>query len=165
MAENNHGKKVVDSFTIRETGEVVRAGDCVAIRPSMDDDHENLSLARVEKMETCCECRGVAAQVRWYYQPWQTKHGSRTFHGKKELHLSDRIDTRSAYTFEAKCVVHTLKEYSKLTTAQPEDFFCRLEYKVDSATFMPDQLSVYCICEMPYNPDVPMILCPGCKER
>nr|CAB3503728.1 unnamed protein product [Digitaria exilis] len=101
---------------------------------------------------------------RWYYQPWQTKPGSRTFHGKKELHLSDRIDTRSAYTFEAKCVVHTLKEYSKLSKARIEDFFCRLEYKVDSATFMPDQLSVYCICEMPYNPDIPMISCPGCKE-
>nr|CAB3449800.1 unnamed protein product [Digitaria exilis] len=161
MAENNHGKKVVESFTIRKTGKVVRAGDCVAIRPSMDDDDENLSLARVEKMETCCECRGV----RWYYQPWQTKQGSRTFHGKKELHLSDRIDTRSAYTFEAKCVVHTLKEYSKLSKARIEDFFCRLEYKVDSATFMPDQLSAYCICEMPYNPDIPMISCPGCKER
>ncbi|KAF8689475.1 hypothetical protein HU200_041797 [Digitaria exilis] len=107
----------------------------------------------------------LRVQVRWYYQPWQTKPGSRTFHGKKELHLSDRIDTRSAYTFEAKCVVHTLKEYSKLSKARIEDFFCRLEYKVDSATFMPDQLSVYCICEMPYNPDIPMISCPGCKER
>jgi hypothetical protein len=108
-------------------------------------EDKRLSVARVEKMETCCGCHGVAARVRWYYRPGETQPGRRFFHGVKELLLSDPTSTRGAPTpsIEGKCVVHTLKEYNKLSKAQLQDFFCSFEYKVASASITPDPVTVY----------------------
>ncbi|RLN08623.1 uncharacterized protein C2845_PM11G05470 [Panicum miliaceum] len=146
MAEtNNHGQKTVGSFTIRRRG-------------TKQGEDKRFSVARV--METCCGCRGVAARL-----PGETQTGRRFFYGMKELLLSDHFDTRSAHTFEGKCVVHTLKEYKKLSKARLQEFFCRFEYKVASASITPDQVTVCCTCEVPYNSDLPMIRCSGCKDR
>ena len=30
--------------------------------------------------------------------------------------------------------------------------------------FVPDQVPVYCLCEQPYNPDMPMLQCMACED-
>jgi len=30
--------------------------------------------------------------------------------------------------------------------------------------FKPDRVPVYCVCEMPYNPDQMMVMCKVCEE-
>ena len=30
--------------------------------------------------------------------------------------------------------------------------------------FEPDQVPVYCSCELPYNPDKPMLMCEQCED-
>ncbi|OEL26977.1 Chromatin remodeling protein EBS [Dichanthelium oligosanthes] len=161
MAKTKQGKKDVDSYTIRGTNKVVRAGDCVLMRPS-DSDNQPY-VARVEKMEA--DGRGsVRVRVRWYYRPEESKGGRRQFHGAKELFLSDHFDLQSAHTIEGKCIVHSFKNYTKLDNVGPEDFFCRFEYKAATGSFTPDRVAVYCKCEMPYNPDDLMVQCDICKD-
>ena len=30
--------------------------------------------------------------------------------------------------------------------------------------FKPDRVMVYCSCQLPFNPDQPMVMCSGCEE-
>ncbi|CAA6670039.1 unnamed protein product [Spirodela intermedia] len=145
MAKTKPGKKVLESYTIKGTNKVVKAGDCVLMRPS--DSDKLPYVARVEKIEA--DQRGNV-RVR--------------FHGAKELFLSDHYDVQSAHTIEGKCTVHSFKNYSKLENVGPEDYFCRFEYKAATGGFTPDRVAVYCKCEMPYNPDDLMVQCEGCKD-
>ena len=115
-------------------------GDTVLMRPS-DTDNQPY-VARVESMET--DGRGsVRVKVRWYYRPEEAKGGRRQFHGAKELFRSDHIDKQSAHTIEEKCIVHSFKDYTKLTNVGPEDFFCRFDYNAASGAFSPDRVAVY----------------------
>ncbi|XP_027085783.1 chromatin remodeling protein EBS-like [Coffea eugenioides] len=161
MAKTRPGKRDLDSYTIKGTNKVVRAADCVLMRPSEIDKAPY--VARVEKIEadnrSNCKVR-----VRWYYRPEESLGGRRQFHGAKELFLSDHLDVQSADTIEGKCIVHTFKNYTKLENVTPEDYYCRFEYKAATGAFLPDRIAVYCKCEMPYNPDDLMVQCDGCKD-
>ncbi|KAF9587548.1 hypothetical protein IFM89_004006 [Coptis chinensis] len=161
MAKTRPGKKDLDSYTIKGTNKVVRAGDCVLMRPS--DSDKAPYVAKVEKIEADVR-NNVKVRVRWYYRPEESIGGRRQFHGVKELFLSDHFDVQSAHTIEGKCIVHTFKNYTKLENVGTEDYFCRFEYKASTGGFTPDRVAVYCKCEMPYNPDDLMIQCEACKD-
>ncbi|XP_027908792.1 chromatin remodeling protein EBS isoform X1 [Vigna unguiculata] len=161
MAKTRPGRKDLDSYTIRGTNKVVRAGDCVLMRPS--DTSKPPYVARVEKIEQDNR-NNVKVRVRWYYRPEESIGGRRQFHGAKELFLSDHYDVQSAHTIEGKCVVHSFKNYTKLENVGAEDYYCRFEYKAATGAFTPDRVAVYCKCEMPYNPDDLMVQCEGCKD-
>ena len=161
MAKTRPGKRDLDSYTIKGTNKVVRAGDCVLMRPS--DTDKPSYVARVEKIEADNR-NNVKVRVRWYYRPEESIGGRRQFHGAKELFLSDHYDVQSAHTIEGKCTVHSFKNYTKLENVGAEDYYCRFEYKAATGGFTPDRVAVYCKCEMPYNPDDLMVQCEGCKD-
>ncbi|KAK4360904.1 hypothetical protein RND71_019856 [Anisodus tanguticus] len=161
MAKTRPGKRDMDSYTIRGTNKVVRAGNCVLMRPSEGDMAPY--VARVEKIEADNR-NNIKVHVRWYYRPEESMGGRRQFHGSKELFLSDHYDVQSAHTIEGKCIVHSFKNYTKLENVGPEDYYCRFEYKAATGAFVPDRVAVYCKCEMPYNPDDLMVQCEGCKD-
>ncbi|BBH00703.1 PHD finger family protein / bromo-adjacent homology domain-containing protein [Prunus dulcis] len=162
MAKTRPGKRDADSYTIRGTNKVVRAGDCVLMRPS--DTGKPPYVARIEKIEA--DNRGnTKVRVRWYYRPEESIGGRRQFHGAKELFLSDHYDVQSAHTIEGKCTVHSFKSYTKLENVGAEDYYCRFEYKAATGAFTPDRVAVYCKCEMPYNPDDLMVQCEGAKTE
>lgn len=161
MAKTRPAKKSLDAYTIKGTNKVVRAGDCVLMRPS--DSDKPPYVARVEKIESDIR-NNVKVKVRWYYRPEESIGGRRQFHGAKELFLSDHFDVQSADTIEGKCTVHSFKNYTKLESVGADDYFCRFEYKSATGGFTPDRVAVYCKCEMPYNPDDLMVQCEGCKD-
>ncbi|XP_054787250.1 chromatin remodeling protein EBS-like isoform X5 [Prosopis cineraria] len=161
MAKTRPGRRDLDSYTIRGTNKVVRAGDTVLMRPS--DTSKPPYVARVEKIEQDNRSN-VKVRVRWYYRPEESIGGRRQFHGAKELFLSDHYDVQSAHTIEGKCIVHSFKNYTKLENVGAEDYYCRFEYKAATGAFTPDRVAVYCKCEMPYNPDDLMVQCEGCKD-
>ncbi|XP_019426109.1 PREDICTED: chromatin remodeling protein EBS-like [Lupinus angustifolius] len=161
MAKTRPGKRDIDSYTIKGSNKIVRAGDCVLMRPS--DTSKPPYVARVEKIEQDGRSN-VKVRVRWYYRPEESIGGRRQFHGAKELFLSDHYDVQSAHTIEGKCIVHSFKNYTKLENVGAEDYYCRFEYKAATGAFTPDRVAVYCKCEMPYNPDDLMVQCEGCKD-
>ncbi|XP_074348536.1 chromatin remodeling protein EBS-like [Apium graveolens] len=103
-------------------------------------------------------------KVRWYYWPEEATGGRKQFHGAKELFFSDHCDHQSTKTIEGKCIVHSLKDYTRLEAVGLEDYYCRFNYKADTKRFPHNKVSVYCKCEMPYNPDNLMIQCDDCKD-
>ncbi|MCO5563502.1 hypothetical protein L7F22_017145 [Adiantum nelumboides] len=161
MAKSKAAKKVLDSYVIKGTHKVVKAGDCVLLRAS--DPGNPPYVARLEKIEADSR-NNVKVYVRWYYRPEESMGGRRQFHGAKELFLSDHYDIQSGDTIEGKCTVHTFKSYTKLESVSAEDYFCRFEYKASTGGFIPDRVAVYCKCEMPYNPDDLMVQCEACKD-
>ncbi|XP_058773894.1 chromatin remodeling protein EBS-like [Vicia villosa] len=150
-----------NTYTIRGTKKIVRAGDCVSLRPTVASKP---IMARIEKIESDNMNR-TRVHVRWYYRPEEAIGGRKSFHGEKELFLSDYHDVHNADTIEGKVFVHTLKRYTKLATVGAEDYFCRFQYKVTTGTFKPRRVPVFCKCEMPYNPDRFMAVCGTCDER
>ncbi|KAL7088598.1 hypothetical protein ACP275_13G137200 [Erythranthe tilingii] len=150
-----------DSYTIRGTNNVVKAGDCVLMRPSENNTEPYVAL--VEKIEAE-NLTDVNVRVRWYYRPEETGAGRKQFHGAKELFLSDHYDIQSADTIEGKCTIHTFENYTKLANARPQDYYYRFEYKTASGDIVPDKVRVYCKCGLPYNPDQLMIQCDECKN-
>ncbi|KAJ7570422.1 hypothetical protein O6H91_01G119500 [Diphasiastrum complanatum] len=161
MAKPRVVKRQVDSCPVKGTAKVVKVGDAVLMRAS--DPGKPPYVAKIERMEADTK-NNVKVHVRWYYRPEESLRGRRPFHGAKELFLSDHYDIQSADTIEGKCVVHTFKNYIKLETVGAEDYFCRFEYQAISGGFIPDRVAVYCMCEMPYNPDDVMVQCEACKD-
>ncbi|CAM6109893.1 unnamed protein product [Calypogeia fissa] len=161
MAKSKNAKKVLDSYTVKGTHKVVKAGDCVLMRAQ--DSDKPPYVARIEKIESDSRSN-VKVRVRWYYRPEESMGGRRQFHGQKELFLSDHYDIQSADTIEGKCIVHSFKAYTKLDSVGTDDYFCRFEYKASTGGFTPDRVAVYCTCEMPYNPDDLMVQCEQCKD-
>ena len=98
-------------------------------------------VARLEKIEEDSK-KKVRVTVRWYYRPEDSIGGRRQFHGSKELFLSDHVDNQSADTIEAKCTVHTFRNYTKLESVGNDDYFCRFEYKASTGGFTPDRVAV-----------------------
>ena len=97
-------------------------------------------VARVEKMWLDGR-NNVKVEVRWYYRPEDTV-GGKTSHGSKELFWSDHFGVQSADTIEEKCNVHSFKSYTKLENVEPDDYFCRFEYKASTGAFIPDKVAV-----------------------
>ncbi|GBG76489.1 hypothetical protein CBR_g22237 [Chara braunii] len=155
------GKRTLEHYQIRGSDKIVEVGDCVLMRPP-DKDMEPF-VAKIEKIEADAGNK-VKVRVRWYYRPEESVGGRRQFHGEKELFLSDHYDTCTAEAIEGKCIVHTFKNYTRLESVGADDYFCRFEYKAATGGFSPDRVAVYCKCEMPYNPDVLMVQCEGCRD-
>lgn len=109
------------------------------MRPSESDKLPY--IARIEKLEEDSQSN-VKVLVRWYYRPEEAKGGRRQFHGAKELFLSDHYDDQSALTIEGKCVVHSLKKYTKLKSVGAEDYFCRYKYRAEDGAFTPERVVV-----------------------
>lgn len=153
----------VREYKIERKGEdpfVIRVGDTVLLRPPVDNVPEY--VARVEGITV--ERNDVKVRTRWYYRPEESLGGRRNFHGEKEVFLSDHFDICSVDAIIGPCTVHSFKNYVKLDSVEAEDFFCRFEYRASTGTFKPDYVAVYCICEMPYNPDDLMVQCDSCKD-
>ncbi|KAL5999500.1 hypothetical protein ACLOJK_037785 [Asimina triloba] len=140
MAKPRLPKKTLDSYTIKGTNKVIRAGDCVLMRAA--DPSKPPYVAKVEKIEANGRGSNVQVRVRWYYRPEESIGGRRQFHGAKEVFLSDHYDAQSADTIEGKCIVHSFKSYTKLDAVGNEDFFCRFEYKSATGGFNPDRVAV-----------------------
>ncbi|XP_065875233.1 chromatin remodeling protein EBS-like isoform X2 [Euphorbia lathyris] len=124
MAKTKPGKKDLHSYTIKGTNKVVRAGDCVLMRPS--DSDKPPYVARLEKIEADHR-NNVKVRVRWYYRPEESMGGRRQFHGAKELFLSDHFDMQSAHTIEGAFTPDRVAVYCK----------CEMPYN-------PDDLMVQC---------------------
>ncbi|XP_068651834.1 chromatin remodeling protein EBS-like [Aristolochia californica] len=162
MAKPRLPRKTLDTYAIKGTNKIIKAGDCVLMRAA--DSSKPPYVAKIEKIESNGRGGNVQVGVRWYYRPEESAGGRRQFHGAKEVFLSDHYDVQSADTIEGKCTVHNFKSYIKLDAVGNEDFFCRFEYKSATGSFNPDRVAVYCKCEMPYNPDDLMIQCEGCND-
>ncbi|OIV92428.1 hypothetical protein TanjilG_25158 [Lupinus angustifolius] len=161
MAKTRSGKKDIDSYTIKGTNVIVRVGDSVLMHPPQSSKLPY--VARVDKIEHDNR-NSVNVRIRWYYRPEDSLGGRRIFHGTNELFLSDHHDVQSADTIEGKCIVHPFDDYIKLEKAGSDDYFCRFEYMATAGTFTPDSVAVYCICELPYNPDIFMMQCERCQD-
>ena len=98
-------------------------------------------VSRVEKLEADHRSN-VKVKVRRYYKPEESLGGRYTFHGAKELFLSDHYDWQSAGMIEGKCIVHSFRNYKKLENVATEDYFCRFEHKTATDTFTPDRVAV-----------------------
>mmetsp|Transcript_31068 Transcript_31068/g.68974 ORF Transcript_31068/g.68974 Transcript_31068/m.68974 type:complete len:203 (+) Transcript_31068:257-865(+) len=106
----------------------------------------------------------IEIKVTWFYRPEEAVGGRKAFHGLKELFDSDHQDWCHKNTILGKCRVHSLKKYENLSKIEQEDFFSRFTYKPAKKEFDPDRVPVYCSCELPYNPDRPMVMCDACEE-
>eukprot|EP00884_Botryococcus_braunii_P014941 jgi/Botrbrau1/23448/Bobra.106_1s0008.1 len=106
----------------------------------------------------------IICKVTWYYRPEEAEGGRKRFHGAKELFKSDHEDKVFASSIEGECKVHTLATYQALDSPGDDDYFARFTYLVVKKEFKPDRVPVYCVCELPYNPDLFMICCTECEE-
>lgn len=102
--------------------------------------------------------------MAWFYRPEEAEGGRKQFHGERELFRSDHVDWVNANTITDACQVHSLKTYQTLKEVESNDFFTRFTYQPATKEFKPDRVPVYCVCEMPYNPDQFMVMCTRCEE-
>ncbi|KAK9821725.1 hypothetical protein WJX81_005807 [Elliptochloris bilobata] len=102
--------------------------------------------------------------VAWFYRPEEAQGGRKQFHGEKELFKSEHLDWCLAVTIEGKCQVHSLRAYQALKKVELTDYFTRFTYKPTTHEFRPDRVPVYCVCELPYNPDAYMVQCEACED-
>ncbi|KAM0009518.1 putative BAH domain-containing protein [Helianthus debilis subsp. tardiflorus] len=82
---------------------VCKVGDYVRIRT--DDPMTSTSVARVELLDF----ERQMVRIRWCYLLDETKQGMRSFHGIKDVLLSNHYDVRSIHTIQGKCVVYSLE--------------------------------------------------------
>lgn len=152
------GKKQhkIQSFVRSEI--TYKVGDCVLVRGEA-------SLPYIGKVKEIHQSeKGVDVKVMWFYRPEEAVGGRKPFHGERELFKSDHFDDVHANTIEGKCSVHQLKHYQNLKEVSDVDYFQRYEYRPTGHEFKPDRVPVYCVCEMPYNPDRFMVMCEQCEE-
>lgn len=152
--------KGLSQYSIKGSDTIVKVGDVVLVRPAQK--RLQPFVGRIEGFER--RRRATLVRVRWYYRPEEVSGGRRPFHGRKELMFSDHEDLVDADTIDGKCTVHTYKAYSKLTNVGEDEYFTRFDYKARSGVFDPDTVAVYCLCELPHNPDELMLNCDSCKD-
>ncbi|KAK9841640.1 hypothetical protein WJX74_009224 [Apatococcus lobatus] len=147
------------SFTLGST--TYKVNDDILVRGEAKG-----ALSYVAKiMEIQQQSRGEnKVRVTWFYRPEEATGGRKKFHGEKEVFKSDHADWIPISTIENKCHVHSLKNYQALKQVHENDFFFRFIYKPLTHEFRPDRVPVFCVCEMPYNPDAFMVACEKCDE-
>ncbi|KAF5180139.1 Chromatin remodeling protein ebs [Thalictrum thalictroides] len=97
----------------------------------------------------------VKVHVCKYYKPEETSSwGKRSFHGAKELVISDHTVIESVDEIEGKCIVHTLEDYRKLKPVATEDYYCRFAYNITTDTIT--------MRSEPYDRDV--VFHPSCID-
>eukprot|EP00658_Telonema_sp_P-2_P077232 TRINITY_DN6936_c0_g1_i7.p1 TRINITY_DN6936_c0_g1~~TRINITY_DN6936_c0_g1_i7.p1 ORF type:complete len:230 (-),score=74.56 TRINITY_DN6936_c0_g1_i7:107-796(-) len=121
-------------------------------------------IGKVIGIERDIKTSEVVLKLQWYYHPEESTCGRQTFHGSKELFLSDHRDEQKLDCVEGIIKVHTLEEYGELKTIGLRDYFWRYNYKASTGEFRPKTVPVFCNCEEPYNPDLAMIQCDRCEE-
>ncbi|GMH40234.1 hypothetical protein BSKO_08138 [Bryopsis sp. KO-2023] len=121
-------------------------------------------IGRIRSITAKGGADNVKIQIAWFYRPEETKSGRQAFHGEKEVFQSDHLDWCHKNAIIGKCRVLTLEGYQNLTAIGENDFYCRFFYSPSSGEFSPDDVPVFCLCEMPYNPDRVMIACDKCDE-
>merc|ERR1711865_359563 len=121
-------------------------------------------IGKVVAIEMENKSNQTMLKLQWYYHPEESNCGRQTFHGGKELFLSDHTDEQKLECVEGVVQVHSLKEYEELSTITSSDYFWRYSYKASTGEFRPKSVPVFCTCEEPYNPDISMIECETCNE-
>ncbi|XP_076935621.1 chromatin remodeling protein EBS-like [Bidens hawaiensis] len=150
----NPRKGDLNSFTIAGTNITIKADDCILLRSSNGN---------IDYVARVLQVNEGSVKIRWYYRPEETREGRKRFHGKKEVLLSNHTDTQTTGTIQGKCVVHSYEDYIQLERAGVDDYFCRFEYDAAKKRVVRIK-SLYCECNMPYNPDEFMVQCDGCKR-
>ncbi|EIE18166.1 BAH-domain-containing protein [Coccomyxa subellipsoidea C-169] len=138
-----------------------KIGDCILVRGA---GAKLPFVGQIRDVKIQGKSNQIRLQVAWFYRPEDAAGGRKLFHGEKELLKSEHLDWCSASTIEGKCRVHSLQSYQALPRVTEADFYARFTYKPESEEFSPDRVPVYCLCEMPYNPDSFMILCSKCED-
>eukprot|EP00210_Caulerpa_lentillifera_P004919 g4694.t1 len=151
--------KTLSSFTQNDV--VFMTDDCVLI----NSGPSNLKpyIGRIKKIEQRAR-NNISIEVEWFYRPDESLCGRLPFHGDKEVFESDHVDRLPSHVIEDRCTVHTYEEYTELEVVKDNDFFYRWKYDPSTGEFTPDQVTVYCVCELPHNPDRSMIGCDQCKD-
>ncbi|KAE9590599.1 putative chromatin regulator PHD family [Lupinus albus] len=152
---------IISYVTIRGTNKVVRVGDCVLMRSV--DGSNRLRVAQVEWIDQDDDYN-MNVHLIWYCKPEESYGGRRQFHGARELFLTDQYSAQSADTIHGKCNVHSFENYNELRNINAWDYYSRFHYSVSTGVFTPDQIRVYCKCELPQNPDEFMLQCKVCKD-
>ncbi|PWA79961.1 hypothetical protein CTI12_AA086390 [Artemisia annua] len=152
----------VGSYVINKTNVTIKSGNCALFR-SDDLNQQPPHVGRVESLEPD-ENNNVIVKVTWYYRPEETSEGRKSFHGDKEVILSDHQELHNANTIIGKCDVHSLAEYIKLKNVEDKDYFSRFEYMATKERLKNKKVATYCKCGMPLNPDVLMVGCDGCDD-
>jgi len=134
-----------------------KVGDCVLLKPS--EPEEQPYVAKVIDLDNKGQVK-----LRWFYRPEDVKGGRRRWHGKQELFRSNACDWNPIACIESFCRVLSLEKYELLTKVSPHDYFSRFSFNPAKGTFKPDMVPVYCLCELPYNPDSAMIECEVCND-
>ena len=145
-------------FTVGK--EKFRVGDTITLRPPTVN--ENPFIARIHEVRKTG--KSLRLYVSWFYRPEEARGGRKGFHGEKELFQSDHFDWVTPSAVNGKCNVHSLREYQSLDQVKEFDFFARFSYLAARSEFKPDRVPVYCLCEMPFNPDLFMIECEGARS-
>nr|XP_017250592.1 PREDICTED: chromatin remodeling protein EBS-like [Daucus carota subsp. sativus] len=111
---------------------LLRAGDYVF----MESLSAPSSVARVEKLQADrhgnveFELRwSYKPELRWYYKPEHSLGRRRSFHGEKELFMSDHFDTRDATIITGKCNIYSVDQYARLKHVGPKDFYSHFQYQ------------------------------------
>ncbi|KAF9608757.1 hypothetical protein IFM89_010889 [Coptis chinensis] len=117
---------------------------------------------------------GVQAMIKFYFNPDDAEYGRRSFHGEKEVFLSDMTNEVHGKSIKCKINVYHLDEYLQLRSLKQTDYFYRIYYDYEKQTFKTvasmgevmenGDLRVYCKCCMPENPDEFWIECNGCCD-
>jgi len=158
------GKKGVDYITVKsgKEREDFRIGDCILVRS------EKKSMPYVGRIVSfsnySSDLKHTRVEVSWFYRPEECKAGRMAFHGEKELFMSRHTDYIDADTINEKCDVMSISDFMELETVEDDQFYSRFAYDPATKTFSPETVPVYCLCEMPYNPDVYMISCNTCWD-
>ncbi|PNH08668.1 Histone lysine demethylase PHF8 [Tetrabaena socialis] len=143
-------------------GEEYKPGDCVLINP---DASAPAYIARIRKLvQQSSDPTDVELEVTWFYRPEEAVGGRKAFHGESEVFDSDHQDKAPLAAILGRCFVHDVRRYEALQRRTENDFFMRFRYRPRSKQFEPDRVPVYCTCELPYNPDSPMVMCDECNE-
>jgi len=138
----------------------IAVGDCILINP--DEPGGLPYIGKVKDMVK--DHKTTMLQVTWFYRPEEAVGGRKAFHGEKELFNSDHPDQCDIQTVLGKCRVMTLRKYQELDPVGDHDYFTRFTYKPARKEFEPDRVPVFCVCEMPYNPDKFMVCCDACED-
>ncbi|CAM8910903.1 unnamed protein product [Rhodiola kirilowii] len=156
------GRISLQTYTIPANSLTIQVGEIVLVRP--DRDGALPFVAKIERIYADPDMTGAEVSIRWYYRPEDTFQGRRLFHGLKELFCSDHSEEIFAECIDGKCNVHSFDDYQQLELVRDVDYFTRFNYIYREERLVPDQVEVFCLCGMPVNPDLRMILCEGCLE-
>lgn len=140
-----------DCFIVGD--EIFKIGECVEVLPDVDTMEPYVGrIKEIWKNTTKC-------LVQWYYRPGDTELGRLRFHGKRELFMSNHVDTISQKCIMGRCFVMHMDEYVTLDIIEENVYFYRFFYIPITGSICPDEIQVYCLCELPENPDLTMIEC------